>query len=172
MSGSYTVDLSTLDWNCLINNSCQNNSSTIQVNAVDQSNIENNLMFEEWPIATIVSICFVGLSFLVLTILKCMYSSADQFSNNANKYDLILFKAAPTNKHGSGEGKGVNRKMFENNAVRLHNLKALTDSGFDMNTIQIFPRSMSGMRRGGSMYGGGMTGASGNRRMDYGKSNG
>lgn len=84
----------------------------------------------EWPIATILSICFIGLWILLITILKIMTSSSNKHFSN-NKYDLVIFKPSQKN---SGN---TSRKLFENNTVLKHNIKALSDSGFDISNIPV-----------------------------------
>ena len=58
-----------------------------------------------------------------------MFRSTDQFLNN-NKYDLVLFKPSQKN------NVVVGRKMFENNQVIQHNLKAELESGFDIRSLE------------------------------------
>ena len=91
-----------------------------------------------WPTATIVSVCFIFVWFIIITVLKIMFTSTDEFMNN-NKYDLILFK--PTNQ--TKNSAFVGRKMFENNAVNQHNLKAELEAGFELDR----PAKSNMMRR-------------------------
>jgi hypothetical protein len=73
-----------------------------------------------------------------------MFRSTDQYMNN-NKYDLILFKPQQKN------NVIVGRKMFENNAVIQHNLKAEQDSGFDIRCLER-PKGLSMLRKSSTAY--------------------
>ncbi len=68
-----------------------------------------------------------------------MFTSTDQFMNN-NKYDLVLFKPSQKN------NVIVGRKMFENNSVIQHNLKAELESGFDSRCLER-PKGLSMLRK-------------------------
>lgn len=91
----------------------------------------------EWPAATIISVCFVAIWIFLIAVIKIMTNSTDVYFNQ-NKYDLILYK--PMQKTSSGNSA---RKLFENNAVIQHNLKALNESGFDISSLNT-PRRKNG----------------------------
>lgn len=80
-----------------------------------------------WPTSTIIACVFVTLSFLIISILKVTFNSTDHFL--ADKYDLVIFKPSQKNQVIVG------RKMFENNQINQHNIKATSESGFDMRCL-------------------------------------
>ena len=67
------------------------------------------------------------------------------FSSTNNKYDLVLFKPQQKN------NVIVGRKMFENNAVIQHNLKAEQDSGFDIRCLER-PKGLSMLRKSSAPF--------------------
>ena len=101
---------------------------------------EHPLKMDETPVATIISICFVIVCLVIIGILKIVYST--DHTTGLNKYDLILFMK-PSNKNNSML---VARKIFVNNAAMQHNIKALAESDFDMDSLER-PKSLSMMRR-------------------------
>jgi hypothetical protein len=137
MSYHYSIDLSNISSCSCINGSVfWSNSSPIAIaTRINKDPLENNLKVSQWPIATVISIVFASLFIVTIFILKVVYSSADEFRNNKNKYDLVLFKAPPTTNQ---KNNGINsRKMFENDDARKHNLKLVADSGFDVTTLEV-----------------------------------
>ncbi|CAF0719062.1 unnamed protein product [Brachionus calyciflorus] len=84
----------------------------------------------EWPVATIISICFIAIWIILITVLKIMFSSTSQHFSD-NKYDLVIFKPLQKNTLIPS------RKLFENNTVLKNNIKAMTESEFDITNIPI-----------------------------------
>ena len=111
-------------------NLTQNNKLIITAKRIcaDDSSF-HTIYFTDWPIATVIAICFASMSILAIFILKIIYSSTDEFINNNNKYDLIVFKAPPSTSQKNNCAV-THRKMFENDVARQHNKKALAESGF------------------------------------------
>ncbi|RMZ99153.1 hypothetical protein BpHYR1_037494 [Brachionus plicatilis] len=84
---------------------------------------------DEWPVVTIISVCFIGIWALLITLLKIMTSTEEYFDEN--KFDLIMFKP-------SAKIIGIGcRKLFDNSPVSRHNIKVMTQSGFDISKVPI-----------------------------------
>jgi hypothetical protein len=118
-------------------------SLIVTLSKIEKDEIVNHVTLNELPVATMISCIFMGLSLFLIFCLKIISMSSDQFLYVNNKNDLILFKSAPFSQKNQGL---ANRKMFENEAVRAHNLKALAESGFDMSLLE-FPRSLQTLRK-------------------------
>jgi hypothetical protein len=138
MSYHYSIDLSSFAACPCMNNlsvATSNSSRVAIAKPLSQEPRENNLKINQWPVATVISIVFTSLFIATILILKLVYSSADEFRSNENRYDLVLFKApSSSNQKNSGMN---SRKMFENDEARKHNLKVVADSGFDVTTLEI-----------------------------------
>ena len=54
-------------------------------------------------------------------------------TTSLNKYDLIIFKSIESKAKNSIL---IGRKMFDNQSIIQHNIKAATDAGFNINRIK------------------------------------
>ena len=70
----------------------------------------------------------IGIILLIL-VLKIAFATMVK-TTGLNQYDLVIFKALESKSKNSIL---IGRKMFDNNAIRQHNLKAALDTGFDLN---------------------------------------
>jgi hypothetical protein len=135
----YSIDLSNFAACFSTNNSSLSRGAkhTVIVTATKVSKlVHENVRVDPWPIATVVSIVFASLFIATILVLKIIYSSADEFRSNDNQYDLVLFKA-PLSSVQKHVGLSGQTKMFENDEVRMHNLKAVAESGFDVATLEV-----------------------------------
>ena len=82
-----------------------------------------------YPIETMVIICFLVLIIMTTIISRLAFATMDKKCEN--KYDLIIFKAL----HQAKGSVFVGRKMFDNNVVIQHNVKAALEAGFDINRL-------------------------------------
>jgi hypothetical protein len=116
---------------------------------MDLNTINSKYNQSEVAIPTIIaSIILVVWLFLVL-IIKLMTKSAESLLNH-NKYDLILFK--DLNKQNYQKNSGVvGRRLFDNSQVIQHNIKALNDSNFDINSLNNKFSVMYARKRGGKL---------------------
>lgn len=98
-------------------------------NEVNQTAIdESKHDYPFTPVATIIGLVFIAISFSFLAIAKILYASSDQYMMN-NRFDLVIFKP-PTNKSVLGP-----RRIYTNTITHSHNLAAAQACGFDVSML-------------------------------------
>ena len=85
---------------------------------------------EFYPIESLIIILFLAIVIIATIISKLAFATMDKKCEN--KYDLIIFKTSNQTKSSVFVG----RKMFDNNVVIQHNVKAALEAGFDINRIK------------------------------------
>jgi hypothetical protein len=113
-------------WFSLVYSLCEANQVPIE-SPVPTIEPEGQYVFT--PIASIVGLGFIAVSFLILTIAKIINSNSDHYMAN-NRYDLIIFKP-PTKNSNIG-------RVYSNNTANAHNLSAATACGFDFSLLDAF----------------------------------
>lgn len=95
---------------------------------------------DEWPVVTVLSICFIAFWIILIILLKILTSTEKHFDDN--KFDLVMFK--PSLKI---TGTGC-RKLFDNSPVIQHNLKLMSQSTLDLSKLS---SSVNSNRRSSSL---------------------
>lgn len=115
---------------------------------------------DEWPVSTFIAVCFIASYILLLIVVKTIIEWSEFIKANNNQFDLIIYKPpldqkpqANNNANGNGVNGGMskfnqsnnssnnNRKnnhekrLFDNSAVRQHNLNAFHSTGIPLETL-------------------------------------
>lgn len=110
---------------------------------------------DEWPVSTFIAVCFIASYILLLIVVKTIIEWSEFIKANNNQFDLIIYKPPldqkPQNANANGLNGGMskfnnsnnssNRKnnhekrLFDNSAVRQHNLNAFHSIGIPLETL-------------------------------------
>lgn len=115
--------------------------------ASNVTNVETNLvpLEDEWPVSTLIAFWFIISYIFLIIIVKTITEWSELMRVNPNKFDLIIYKSAIEQKpimSNGGAFVGTNqsttrdeKRLFDNSAIRLHNLKAFSQSGFQLSSL-------------------------------------
>ena len=84
------------------------------------------------PAETVVIVLPLISIIFVIIVLKLAFATMVK-TTSLNKYDLVIFKSIESKAKSSIL---IGRKMFDNQSIIQHNIKAALDSGFNINRIK------------------------------------
>lgn len=101
---------------------------------------------DEWPVSTFIAVCFIASYILLIMIVKTIIEWSEFIKVDQNRFDLIIYKPPieqqapkPSNANGiqknQSGSKNSEKRLFDNSAVRQHNLKAFQSAGVPLESL-------------------------------------